>query len=108
MEQPPGFIQNDSSLGCHLNKSIYGLNQAPGTWYAKMDHFLLDTRFSRCHYDNNVYTKRVGDHLIILVIHVDDIVLTCSDPNLITHVISILKKKFNMIDLGYLHYFLGL
>ena len=25
MEQPSGFIQNDSSLVCHLRKSLYGL-----------------------------------------------------------------------------------
>eukprot|EP00253_Pinus_taeda_P032884 PITA_32884 len=30
------------------------------------------------------------------------------DPNLINHVKSNLKKKFEMIDLGHLHYFLGL
>jgi hypothetical protein len=29
MEQPPGYIQNDSNLVCHLKKSLYGLKQAP-------------------------------------------------------------------------------
>ena len=64
MEHPLGFIHNDSSLVCHLKKSLYSLKQAPCAWYAKMDNFLLDTRFSRCHSDNNVYTKRVCDHII--------------------------------------------
>eukprot|EP00253_Pinus_taeda_P031818 PITA_31818 len=49
MEQPLGFIQIDSNLVCRLKKSIYGLKQAPQAWYAKMDSFLLDTNFSRCH-----------------------------------------------------------
>jgi hypothetical protein len=108
MEQPPGYVQNDSSLVCHLKKSLYGLKQAPRAWYAKMDNFLLDTDFSRCHSDPNVYTKKVGIHLIILVLYVDDLILTGSDPKLLTHVKSNLKKKFEMTDLGYLHYFLGL
>ena len=73
-----------------------------------MDSFLLDIGFSRCHSDNNVYTKRVDGHLIILVLYVDDLILTGSDPKLINHVKSSLKKKFDMTDLGYLHYFLGL
>ena len=91
-----------------FKKSLYGLKQAPRAWYAKMDSFLLATDFSRCHSDNNVYTKRVDGHLIILVLYVDDIILTGSDPKLINHVKSILKKKFDMTYLGYQHYFLVL
>eukprot|EP00253_Pinus_taeda_P007569 PITA_07569 len=108
MEQPIGFIQIDSSLVCRLKKSLYGLKQAPRAWYAKMDNFLLEFGFSRCHSDNTVYTKKAGKSLIILVLYVDDLILTSSDPNLINHVKSSLKKKFEMTDLGHLHYFLGL
>eukprot|EP00253_Pinus_taeda_P002448 PITA_02448 len=108
MRQPPGFIQIDSSLICQLKKSLYGLNQAPQAWYAKMDSFLLDIGFSRCHSNNTLYTKKVGNYLIIIVLYVDDLILNDSDPNLINHVKSSLKKKFEMIDLGNLHYFLGL
>eukprot|EP00253_Pinus_taeda_P027754 PITA_27754 len=108
MEQPIRFIQTDSSLVCRLKKSLYGLKQAPRAWYAKMDSFLLESGFSRCHSNNTVYTKKVGKSLIILVLYVDDLILTGSDPNLINHVKSSLKKKFEMIDLGHLHYFLGI
>eukprot|EP00253_Pinus_taeda_P035782 PITA_35782 len=73
-----------------------------------MDSFLLEIGFSRCHSDNTVYTKKVGKSLLILVLYVDDLVFTGSDPNLINHVKSNLKKKFEMTDLGHLHYFLGL
>ena len=73
-----------------------------------MDSFLLDTGFSRCHSDPNVYTKKVGNHFIILVLYVDDLILTGSDPKLITHVKSSLTQNFEMSDLGHLYYFLGL
>eukprot|EP00253_Pinus_taeda_P036074 PITA_36074 len=108
MEQPTGFIQTNSSLVCRLKKSLYGLKQAPRAWNAKMDGFLLETGFSRCHSDNTVYTKKMGKSLIIIVLYVDDLILTGSDPNLINHVKSSIKKKFEMTDLGHLHYFLGL
>eukprot|EP00253_Pinus_taeda_P030981 PITA_30981 len=108
MEQPIGFIQIDSSLVCQLNKSLYGLKQAPRAWYARMDSLLLEFGFSRCHSDNTVYTKKVGKSLIILGLYVDDLILIDSDPNLINHVKSSLKNKFEMTDLGHLHYFLGL
>ena len=108
MKQHTGFIQTNFSLVCQLKKSLYGLKQAPQAWYAKMDNFLLENGFSRCHSDNIVYTKKVGKSLIILVLYVDDLILTSSDPNLINHVNSSLKKNFEMTDLGHLHYFLGL
>jgi hypothetical protein len=93
---------------CLLKNSLYGLKQAPRAWYAKMENFLIDTRFSRCHSDPNVYTKKVGSHLITLVLYVDDLILTGSDSKLLNHVKTSLKKKFEMTDVGFLHYFLGL
>eukprot|EP00253_Pinus_taeda_P014026 PITA_14026 len=59
MGQPTRFIQTDSSLVCRLKKSLYGLKQPRRAWYAKMDSFLLEIGFSRCHSDNTVYTKKV-------------------------------------------------
>jgi hypothetical protein len=108
MEQPPSYVHNDSSLVCCLKKSLYGLKQAPRAWYAKMDNFFIDTGFSRCHSDPNVYTKKVGIHLIILFLYVDDLILTGSESKLLNHVKTSLKKKFEMTDLGFLYYFLGL
>jgi hypothetical protein len=108
MEQPPVYVHNDSGLVCRFKKSLYGLKQAPRGWYAKMDIFLIATGFSRCHSDPNVYTKKVGSHLIILVLYVDDLILTGCESKLLNHVKTSLKNKFEMTDLGFLHYFLGL
>ena len=77
-------------------------------WYAKMDRFLIDTSFSGCHVDPNVYTKKVGNHIEIIVLCVGDLILTSSESELLSHVKSNLKKEFEMTDLGHLHYFLSL
>jgi hypothetical protein len=108
MEKPSVYVHNDSSLVFRLEKSFYGLKQARRAWYAKMDNFLLDTIFSRCHSDSYVYTNKVGSHLIIFVLYVEDFILIGSDPKILNHVKTRLKKKFEMSDLGYLHYFPGL
>ena len=93
MEQCLGYVHDNSSLVCLLKKSLYGLKQASRAWYAKMDSFLFDIVFSRCHFDPNIYTKKLGNHLIILVLYVDDlIILTGSEPKLITHVKFSLSK----------------
>jgi hypothetical protein len=73
-----------------------------------MENFLLDIDFSRFHSSPNLYTNKVGIHLTILVLYVDDLILTGNDPNILNHVKTILTKNFEMTDLGYLHYFLGL
>ena len=47
MQHLEGF-QEDPSLVCRMKKSLYGLKQAHGAWYAKMDAFLLSIGFTRC------------------------------------------------------------
>ena len=107
MEQPLGFIQ-DSSLVCKLKKYLYGLKQAPRAWYEKMDSFLLSLGFSHCLSDSNVYILRKDNELLILVLYVDDLILTGSSTILIDKVKFDLQQQFDMADLGLLHYFLGL
>ena len=85
MEQPQGFVQ-DSSLVCHLRRSLYGLKQAPRAWYEKMDSFLLASHFTRCHYDPTVYIQHHGDDLLILVLYVDDLIITGSSSSMIQSV----------------------
>jgi hypothetical protein len=78
----PGFVQ-DSSLVCRLRRSLYGLKQAPRAWYEKMDSFLISSRFYRCHSDPTVYTQKHGTNLLILVLYVDDLILTGSSSSMI-------------------------
>jgi hypothetical protein len=49
-----------------------------------------------------------GSHIIMIVIYIDDLILMGSDPKILNHVKNNLKKKFEMTDLRYLHYFLHL
>jgi hypothetical protein len=94
MEVPLGYVQNYSNLVFHLEEYLYGLKQAPWALYTKMDNFLHDIDFSRCHFDPNVYTKKVGNHLIILVLYVDDLILTSGGHKLLINVKSSVIKKF--------------
>ena len=71
-------FNHDPSLICRLNNSLYGLKQAPWVWYAKMEIFLLSLRFERCKSDPNVYLQHVGDLLHVIVLYVDDILITGS------------------------------
>ena len=91
MEQPLGFIQ-DSSLMCKIKKPLYGLKQTPRAWYEKMDSFLLSLGFSHCLSDSNVYILRKHNELLILVLYVDDLIITGSSTILIDKVKFDLKQ----------------
>jgi hypothetical protein len=98
----------DSSLVYQLKKTLYGLKQAPRAWYAKMDSYLLSQNFVRCKSDLNVYMLRMTDSLLLLVLYVDDLLITSFSTSVIVAVKRILHDRFLMMDMGLLHLFLGL
>ena len=77
MHKPEGFIEYPS-LVCRLKKSLYGLKQALGAWYANMDNVMLLLGFERCKYDPNVYLQHVGDLLQVIVLYAEYILITGS------------------------------
>ena len=86
---------------------MYRLKQAPRAWYGKIDSYLQKMGFVKSDADPNLYYLRVRDELLILVLYVDDMFLTRSSK-LIKDCKENLATKFNMKDLGQMHYFLSL
>jgi hypothetical protein len=107
MEHPQGFMQ-DSSLVCRLKKSLYGLKRDPRAWYPKMESYLLSHNFVCCNSNLNVYMLRTVDSLLLLVLYVDDFLITGYSTSTIVAVKRILHDRFLMMDMGYLNFFLGL
>eukprot|EP00253_Pinus_taeda_P012583 PITA_12583 len=73
-----------------------------------MDYFLLSQKFERCKSDPNVYMLRTHDSLLILVLYVDDLLISNSSASAIAVVKGALHDRFLMIDMGALHFFLCL
>jgi hypothetical protein len=107
MEKPQGFIQN-SSLARILKKSLYGLKQEPRALYENMDYYFLSHEFIRCKYDSNVYMLRTTDSLIFSVLYVDDILIIGISASSISLFKDIFHDRLSMMDMGPLHFFLGL
>ena len=63
--------------------------------------------FTKSTADSNLYYKVVDEHTLILVLYVDDLFLTGAEK-LIEWCKQQLASKFEMKDLGLMHYFLGL
>ncbi|KAH9663755.1 retrovirus-related pol polyprotein from transposon RE1 [Citrus sinensis] len=81
MQQPEGFV-SEGGYVCKLNKALYGLKQAPRAWH--------DVK-----------------SIILILIYVDDILITGSDSDLLESFIAKLSKVFALKDLGLVTYFLG-
>jgi hypothetical protein len=92
---------------CKLKKALYGLKQTPRAWYNRIDSFPMSLGFNKSKADSNLYYKVVDDGPMILLLYVDDMFLT-GDEKLITESKRNLATKFEMKDLGTMHYFLGL
>lgn len=109
MSQPPGF---EDSLHphhvCKLHKSLYGLKQAPRAWNARFTQFLPSLGFATTYSDSSLFVKHVGSQIVVLLLYVDDIILTGSASAAILQVIQALSTEFDITDLGSLHFFLGI
>ena len=102
MMQPEGFIKHGKeNLYCRLRKSLYGLKQAPRQWYLKFDQFMTENNFIRCESDPCVYYKKFPDgSFILLLLYVDDMLVTGSSMKLILELKEKMSRKFAMKDLG--------
>jgi hypothetical protein len=76
-------------------------------WYTRIDNYFTGLGFTKSEVDANLYQIVVEGKLLIIVLYVDDLILT-GDEQLIHSCKEDLAKEFEMKDMGLLHYFLGL
>jgi hypothetical protein len=90
-----------------LKNALYGLKQDPRAWYGRIDGFLVKLGFTKSDVDSNLYYKVVEGDTLILVLYMDYLFLTRAE-RLVTWCKKHLSSKFEMKDLGLMHFFLGL
>ena len=115
MEQPEGWVvKGKEDHVCLLKKAIYGLKQASRQWNIKIHDSLIQQGFVRTYSDAGVYVyRRQGgdsdpDHVTIIVLYVDDLLLMGNRRDRIDKVKKALGKQYKMTDLGPVERFLGL
>ncbi|GKC81663.1 retrovirus-related pol polyprotein from transposon TNT 1-94, partial [Tanacetum coccineum] len=99
MRQPPGYEQGNKV--CLLKKSFYGLKQSPRQWYKRFDEYMLSNVFKRSRYNSCVYYRSYAPgEYIYLLLYVDDMLIACKSKAEIGSTKSLLKKEFDMKELG--------
>ncbi|PKI46814.1 hypothetical protein CRG98_032811 [Punica granatum] len=110
MEQPPGFVAQGEYFGkvCKLCKSLYRLKQSPRARFDCFSSTVLKFGLVRSQFDHSVFFRHYEGRHILLVVYVDDIVITGDDAVGIFQLKAYLHSQFQTKDLGALKYFLGI
>jgi len=61
---------------CRLKKALHGLKHAPRAWYSRIENYLQGIGFTKSEADPNLYFLLVGSEVLILLLYVDDLILT--------------------------------
>ena len=69
---------------------------------------LIEAGFQQSHLDYSLMTKKVGNDIVVVLIYVDDLLVTGSSCQLIEETKQVLKDHFRIKDLGDLRFFLGI
>jgi len=59
-----------------LKKALYGLKQAPHAWSDKINKYLMSIGFSVGTSDSSLYMKKTERGIVVIVIYVDDLIVT--------------------------------
>ncbi|MFV0960719.1 reverse transcriptase domain-containing protein, partial [Klebsiella pneumoniae] len=108
MDLPPGHPEEGTGRICRLRKAIYGLKQSPRAWYSKLSNALEKGNFVKCASDHSLFIRRSGKVTTIVLIYVDDIIVTGNVTEEIIKTKNYLMNTFGIKDLGKLRYFLGI
>jgi Reverse transcriptase (RNA-dependent DNA polymerase) len=109
MEVPSGFgTKQTVGKVCRLNKSLYGLKQSPRAWFDRFRKAMVGMGYRQTNADHTVFFRRHGAHITVLVVYVDDMIISGNDEGEIALLKKKLGKEFEVKDLGQLRYFFGI
>jgi hypothetical protein len=106
--QPPHGYDHPPYKVCRLRRALYGMKQVPQAWFAKFNSTIAQIRFVSSPYDSALFIRRTDYGLILLLLYVDDMVITSDNIVSIRNLQQFLSQQFEIKDLGFLSYFLGL
>ena len=106
--QPPPGLSIEPNKVCYLPCALYGLKQAPRVWFVKFNSIISRLGYIVSHYDSVLFLHHTNKDTILLLLYVDDMIITGDDLSDIQELKDFLSQQFEMKDFGHFSYLLGL
>lgn len=90
-----------------LVRALYGLRQSPRLWYELLRGILIKYGFQCCETEWSVFVKNPGTNTLIVLVNVDDLLFISQDNEEIDQLLTYLKGKFELVDMGQVQNYLG-
>ncbi|GJY25240.1 retrovirus-related pol polyprotein from transposon TNT 1-94 [Tanacetum coccineum] len=101
VSQPEGFVDQDNPSRVYkLKKALYGIKQAPRTWYDMLSSFLISQKFSKGAVDPTLFIRHAGNDILLVQIYVDDIIFASTNTAMCDEFANQMTNKFKMSMMG--------
>lgn len=97
------LVDRESLKVCRLHKSLHGLKQASIQWNLKLTS--AHSCYSQSKLNYSLFTKKCDAGIVIILVYVDDLLITGSSTTLTQEAKDVLNHNFKMKDLGDLRFF---
>ena len=82
--------------------------QVPHAWYEPFRQSFLSDEYAQSMTDYVMFRRSTPQGIVLLILYVDDMVITRIDPAAIASLKQHLQFEFELKDLSFLHYFVGI
>ena len=98
MQPPPGYYVPDGMV-CRLRRSLYGLKQAPRALFERFASVVTAAGFSPSDHDPALFVHTSPRGRTLLLLYVDDMIITGDDSEYIAFVKARLRDQFLILVL---------
>ena len=97
MDVPQGFsCQSTVGKVCRLKKALYSLKQSLRAWFGRFLKATQGFGYQQSNPDHTLFVKHNVHKVTVLIVYVDDIVVTGNDEEEVTHLKMLLAKEFEI------------
>lgn len=89
-------------------EKIFIWSQTSRQWNLKLRKALVTSGFHQSHHDYSLFTKTTGTNIVLVLVYVNNLIVTGSCSSLIEEAKLLLHHHFKIKDLGELRYFFGI
>ena len=105
---PPRYIETFGKTVCKLQRTLYDLKQSPRAWFGRLSLAMRKYGFQQSNSDHTLFLKCRQAKITILIVYVDDMIITGNDTEEVVKLQKQLAAEFEMKSLGGLKYFVGI